>query len=200
MAAMRTTCICTKRCSCAARGWCRILHCEVFCRQVAMMRLGKMSSQRCYYFGYSHARRILRASEPFTPQMSGTQVTGFMSCKRIFQRLVSSPPPRMPSNCRATELLSELLPAAFFVSCSVSCARSCAGPANNQSDLQGRPLLTIAESAHHYTSMHYKPAATLLFRAEQIRKTAGAGLHLWPPAAASASRARHCCRLSSFVH
>ena len=46
-----------------------------------------------------HSKWPEAAAPQSTPQMSGIQVTGFISCSRIFQMLVSAEAPFMPSSC-----------------------------------------------------------------------------------------------------
>ena len=61
------------------------------------------------------------------PQMSGTQVTGLVSCSRIFHMFVSLSAPRMPSSWLSLPL--PLATASCALSCSSSfvsfCARTC---------------------------------------------------------------------------
>jgi hypothetical protein len=82
-----------------------------------------------------HSKLPDAAAPQRTPQMRGIQVTGFMSCRRIFQMLVSAEAPFMPSSCAlplTPRKTSCFLPA--FCACaateSARRAGAGAGPAN----------------------------------------------------------------------
>ena len=124
-----------------------------------------------------HVNWPLAAAPQRTPQMRGTQVTGFISCSRIFHLSSVSDAPFMPSSCRAPpSFCSLLLPAARTAGEGVRVSETRASSAAT-----ARCSRRDARRAHHRTCL-----SDCVLRAARAR---GA------QAAAARPQAGECCAL-----